>query len=100
MSGNFQARSVNAQRVASGGKELFVSMGTIAPLFEVPEGAHFVVTLTSRDGSFASATVVRAGGQLRVMPTASDGIDLVAQGTKVGVVASSKTVKASWLRTG
>jgi hypothetical protein len=100
MTGSLQARSVNAQKVASGGRELFVSLGSIAPLFEVPEGAHFVVTLTSSDGSYASATVVRAGGQLRVMPSASEGIDLVAQGTKVGVVAASKKVKASWLRTG
>jgi hypothetical protein len=100
MTGALQAQSVSAQRVATGERELFVSYGTIAPLFEVPEGAHFVVTLTSPDGSYASATVVRAGGQLRVMPSAAQGIDLVPQGTQVGVVAPSRRVKASWLRTG
>jgi hypothetical protein len=100
MTGALQAQTVSAQRVATGEKELFVSFGTIAPLFEVPEGAHFVVTLTSPDGSYASATVVRAGGQLRVMPSAAQGIDLVPQGTQVGVVAPSRRVKASWLRTG
>ncbi len=100
VSGALQARSVNAQRVASGERELFVSLGTVAPLFEVPEGAHFQVTVSSRDGSFASATVLRAGGQLRVLRMAAEGIELVPQGSAVGVMAPSRTIKASWLRTG
>ena len=100
MTGKLQAQSVSAQRVATGERELFVSFGTIAPLFEVPEGSHFVVSVTSPDGSFATAMVVRAGGELQVVPSASRGIDLVAQGTQVGEMAPSRREKASWLRTG
>ena len=91
---------IQAQRVVSGERALFVAYGTIAPLFDVPEGAHFAVTVTSADGSYATATVLRAGGQLRVVPSASHGIDVVAQGTQVGIMAPSRRVKASWLRTG
>ena len=105
MTGRLQAQSMStqtlsAQRVATGEREVFVSYGSIATLFEVPEGAHYVVSVTSADGSYAMAMVVRAGGQLRVVPTSAQGIDLVAQGLQVGVVAPSRRVKASWLRTG
>jgi hypothetical protein len=44
--------------------------------------------------------VVNAGGVVRVVPTASQGIDVVANGNSVGLVAPSKKVKASWTRTG
>ena len=97
--------SVDAARlrgrvVNTGGKELFVSLGTVAPLFEAAQDAHYIVSVTAEDGSFATAQVVNAGGMVRVVPTASQGIDVVANGKSVGLLAPSKKVKASWTRTG
>jgi hypothetical protein len=97
--------SVDAARlrgrvVNTGGKELFVSLGTVAPLFEAAQDAHYIVSVTAEDGSFATAQVVNAGGTVRVVPTASQGIDVVANGKSVGLLAPSKKVKASWTRTG
>ena len=48
---------------------------------------------------FASQ-VINAGGVLRVIPNGGEGIDVVARGTSVGVVAASKKITASWTRTG
>ena len=97
--------SVDAARlrgrvVNTGGKELFVSFGTVAPLFEAAQDGHYIVSVSSEDGSYATAQVINAGGVLRVVPTASQGIDVVANGTSVGLLAPSKKVKASWTRTG
>ena len=97
--------SVDAARlrgrvVNTGGKELFVSYGSVAPLFDAAAGGHYLVTVSAEDGSYATAQVISAGGTLRVVPTASQGIDVVANGNSVGLVAPSKKVKASWTRTG
>jgi hypothetical protein len=97
--------SVDAARlrgrvVNTGGKELFVSLGTVAPLFEAAQDGHYIVSVTADDGSFATAQVVNAGGTVRVVPTASQGIDVVANGKSIGLLAPSKKVKASWTRTG
>lgn len=97
---DIQAARLRGRVVNTGGKELFVSYGVVAPLFETAEDAHYLVSVTAADGSFATAQVVNAGGQVRVVPTASQGIDVVANGTAVGIVAPSKKVKASWTRTG
>ena len=97
---DIQAARLRGRIVNTGGRELFVSYGTVAPLFEAADGAHYLVSVTAEDGSFATAQVVNAGGQVRVVPTGSQGIDVVANGTAVGLVAPSKKVKASWTRTG
>ncbi|MFM7708696.1 MAG: tail fiber domain-containing protein, partial [Gammaproteobacteria bacterium] len=95
-----EAARLRGRVVNTGGKELFVSYGSIAPLFEVAQDGHYMVSVTAEDGSFATAQVVNAGGQVRVVPTASQGIDVVANGNSVGLLAPSKKVKASWTRTG
>ena len=94
------AARVRGRVVNTGGKELFVSYGTVTPLFDVATDGHYFVSVTSEDGSFATAQVINAGGVVRVVPSASQGIDVVANGTSVGLVAPSKKVKASWTRTG
>jgi hypothetical protein len=97
---NVDAARLRGRVVNTGGKELFVSFGTVAPLFEAAADGHYIVSVTADDGSFATAQVVNAGGVVRVVPTASQGIDVVANGNSVGLVAPSKKVKASWTRTG
>jgi hypothetical protein len=97
---NVDAARLRGRVVNTGGKELFVSFGTVAPLFEAVADGHYIVSVTADDGSFATAQVVNAGGVVRVVPTASQGIDVVANGNSVGLVAPSKKVKASWTRTG
>jgi hypothetical protein len=97
---NVEAARLRGRVVNTGGKELFVSFGTVAPLFEAVADGHYIVSVTADDGSFATAQVVNAGGVVRVVPTASQGIDVVANGNSVGLVAPSKKVKASWTRTG
>ena len=97
---NVDAARLRGRVVNTGGKELFVSYGSVAPLFEVAQDGHYMVSVTAEDGSFATAQVVNAGGVVRVVPTAGQGIDVVANGNSVGLVAPSKKVKASWTRTG
>ena len=94
------AARLRGRVVNTGGKELFVSFGSVAPLFEAANDGHYMVSVTSEDGSFATAQVVNAGGVVRVVPTAGQGIEVVANGNSVGLVAPSKKVKASWTRTG
>ena len=97
---NVDAARLRGRVVNTGGKELFVSYGSVAPLFDAAAGGHYLVTVSSEDGSYATAQVINAGGTLRVVPTAGQGIDVVANGNSVGLVAPSKKVKASWTRTG
>ena len=97
---NVEAARLRGRLVNTGGKELFVSYGAVAPLFEAVDDGHYIVSVSAEDGSFATAQVINAGGVLRVVPTASQGIDVVANGNSVGLVAPSKKVKASWTRTG
>jgi len=97
---NVDAARLRGRVVNTGGKELFVSYGSVAPLFDAAAGGHYLVTVSAEDGSYATAQVISAGGTLRVVPTASEGIDVVANGNSVGLVAPSKKVKASWTRTG
>ena len=97
---NVDAARLRGRVVNTGGKELFVSYGSVAPLFDAAAGGHYLVTVSADDGSYATAQVISAGGTLRVVPTASQGIDVVANGNSVGLVAPSKKVKASWTRTG
>ena len=97
---NVDAARLRGRVVNTGGKELFVSYGAVAPLFDAAAGGHYLVTVSADDGSYATAQVISAGGTLRVVPTASQGIDVVANGNSVGLVAPSKKVKASWTRTG
>jgi hypothetical protein len=97
---NVDAARLRGRVVNTGGKELFVSYGSVAPLFDAAAGGHYLVTVSAEDGSYATAQVISAGGTLRVVPTASQGIDVVANGNSVGLVAPSKKVKASWTRTG
>jgi hypothetical protein len=91
--------SVKGNRLFSGEKDLFVSLGESVPVFEVPTGSHFVVNASSDDGSYASATVISAGGVLNVTPSASNGITVVANGSSVALQAAGKQVSVSWLRT-
>ena len=97
---NVDAARLRGRVVNTGGKELFVSYGSVAPLFDAAAGGHYLVTVSSEDGSYATAQVINAGGTLRVVPTAGQGIDVVANGNSVGLVAPSKKVKASCTRTG
>jgi hypothetical protein len=97
---NVEAARLRGRVVNTGGKEIFVSYGSVAPLFDAAADGHYIVSASAEDGSFATAQVINAGGVLRVVPTASQGIDVVADGNSVGLVAPSKKVKASWTRTG
>ncbi|NDD74657.1 MAG: hypothetical protein EBZ40_06740, partial [Gammaproteobacteria bacterium] len=97
---NFAASKLSGKVMNTGRKELFVSYGAFGQLFDVPANAHFTIMVSSEDGSYASAQVINAGGVLRVIPNGGEGIDVVARGTSVGVVAASKKITASWTRTG
>jgi hypothetical protein len=97
---NVEAARLRGRVVNTGGKDLFVSYGSVAPLFEAANDGHYIVSVSAEDGSYATAQVINAGGVLRVVPTASQGIEVVANGSSVGLVAPSKKVKASWTRTG
>jgi hypothetical protein len=97
---NFAASKLSGRVMNTGRKEAFVSYGAFVQLFDVPLNAHFTIMVSSEDGSYASAQVINAGGVLRVIPNGSEGIDVVARGNSVGLVAASKKVTASWTRTG
>ena len=97
---NFVASKLSGKVMNTGRKELFVSYGAFGQLFDVPANAHFTIMVSSEDGSYASAQVINAGGVLRVIPNGGEGIDVVARGTSVGVIAASKKITASWTRTG
>ncbi|NBX40674.1 MAG: hypothetical protein EBR15_04510, partial [Gammaproteobacteria bacterium] len=97
---NFAASKLSGRVMNTGRKEIFVSYGAFVQLFDVPANAHFTIMVSSEDGSYASAQVINAGGVLRVIPNGGEGIDVVARGKAVGLVAASKKVTASWTRTG
>ena len=52
------------------------------------------------DGSYATATVIVNAGVAKVIPMASEGIELFAQGNQIKANAAGKSIKASWIKMG
>ena len=64
--------------------------------------ASFVspVNTSAMDGSYATATVIVNAGQAKVVPIASEGIELMAVGNSIKANAAGKSIRASWIKTG
>ncbi|MEW6206173.1 MAG: hypothetical protein AB1516_12705 [Pseudomonadota bacterium] len=69
-------------------------------MFAAPGDGHYTVNTSSMDGSYATATVIVNGGLAKVVPIASEGIELIAVGNTVKAVAAGKSVRASWIKMG
>ncbi len=96
---SIESKSVRSDVVKSGELEVFVSMGTFQPMFTPQAGSQYIVNATAEDGSSAFASVAfMAGGTIKVTPISGTGVDVTAMGAQVGLVASSKKIKATWIR--
>ena len=96
---SIESKSVRSDVVKSGELEVFVSMGTFQPMFTPQVGSQYIVNATADDGSTAFASVAfMAGGTIKVTPISGSGFDVTAMGAQVGLVASSKKIKATWIR--
>lgn len=94
------AKVVQAETVNTGSAQVYVSLGSPAHLFSAPADGHYTVNASAMDGSHATATVIVNAGQAKVVPIASEGIELIAVGNSVKAVAAGKSVRASWIRMG
>ena len=94
------ARNVRAETVNTGSAQVYAGVGNPAFLFSAPADGHYTVNTSALDGSYATATVIVNGGVAKVVPIASEGIDLIAVGNTVKAAAAGKSIKASWIKMG
>lgn len=94
------ANSVQAKMVNTGAAQVYAGVGAPAFLFSAPSDGHYTVNTSAMDGSYATATVIVNAGQAKVVPIASEGIELMAIGNTVKANAAGKSIKASWIKTG
>ncbi|HEX4842162.1 MAG TPA: tail fiber domain-containing protein, partial [Limnobacter sp.] len=94
------AKMVRAETVNTGSAQVYAGVGSPAHLFAAPADGHYTVNASAMDGSHATATVIVNAGQAKVVPIASEGIELIAIGNSVRAVAAGKAIKASWIRMG
>ncbi|HEX4879912.1 MAG TPA: hypothetical protein VFV39_08720, partial [Limnobacter sp.] len=94
------ARNVQAETVNTGSAQVYAGVGSPAFLFAAPSDGHYTVNTSSMDGSYATATVIVNGGVVKVVPIASEGIELIAVGNTVKAIAAGKSVRASWIKMG
>jgi hypothetical protein len=91
-------RYLRSDVMKTGETVVFVSLGSFQPIFMPLADAQYIVNATAEDGSSAFASVAFMGGKITVTPISGKGVDVTAMGSQVGLVAASKTVKATWIR--
>jgi len=94
------ANSVQAKQVNTGAAQVYAGVGAPAFLFAAPSDGHYTVNTSAMDGSYATATVIVNAGQAKVVPIASEGIELMAVGNSIKANAAGKSIRASWIKTG
>jgi trimeric autotransporter adhesin len=94
------ANTVQAEQVNTGFAQVYAGVGAPALLFAAKADGHYTVSTSSLDGSYATATVIVNAGQAQVIPAASKGIELMAEGNMVKAIAAGKSIKASWIKMG
>jgi trimeric autotransporter adhesin len=94
------ANVVKAEQVNTGSAQVYAGAGLPAVLFSAKSDGHYTVNTSALDGSYATATVIVNAGQAKVITTASEGIELFADGNSVKAIAAGKSIKASWIKTG
>ena len=95
-----QARTVRAEEMNTGSAQVYAGVGLPALLFAATADGHYTVNTSALDGSYATATVIVNAGQAKIVPVASEGIELVAEGNTVKALAAGKSIKASWIKMG
>ena len=95
-----QARTVRAEEMNTGSAQVYAGVGLPALLFAATADGHYTVNTSALDGSYATATVIVNAGQAKIVPVASEGIELVAEGNTVKAIAAGKSIKASWIKMG
>lgn len=95
-----QARTVRAEEVNTGSAQVYAGVGLPALLFAASGDGHYTVNTSALDGSYATATVIVNAGQAKIVPVASEGIELIADGNTVKAIAAGKSIKASWIKMG
>ena len=93
-----EAKYIRADVVKSGEVEVFVSIGSFQPIFNPQQDAQYIVNATADDGSNAFASVAFMSGKLSVAQIGGKGVNISSMGTQVGLVASGKKIKATWIR--
>ena len=94
------ANTVRAEQMNTGAAQVYAGAGLPAVLFSAKTDGHYTVNTSALDGSYATATVIVNAGQAKVITTASEGIELFADGNTVKAIAAGKSIKASWIKTG
>ncbi|HEX4857131.1 MAG TPA: tail fiber domain-containing protein, partial [Limnobacter sp.] len=94
------ARNMQAETVNTGSAQVYAGVGMPAVLFTAVSDGHYTVSTSAMDGSYATATVIVNAGQAKVIAVASDGIELMAEGSSIKAIAAGKSIRASWIRTG
>lgn len=95
-----QARTVRAEEMNTGSAQVYAGVGLPALLFAATADGHYTVNTSALDGSYATATVIVNAGQAKIVPVASEGIELMAEGNTVKAIAAGKSIKASWIKMG
>jgi hypothetical protein len=95
---NTKSTNVEAEKVNSGQTEMYLSLGLPMTAFNAVNNGHYLVNTSSDDGSYSTATVFVNNGAARIVPISSQGIEVLASGTQVQLLAAGKKVKVSWIR--
>jgi trimeric autotransporter adhesin len=98
--GQVNTGAVRAEEVNTGSVQVYAGVGMPALLFAAKADGHYTVSTSALDGSYAAALVIVNAGQAKVIPLSGDGIELIAEGNMVKVIAAGKSIKASWTKTG
>ncbi len=93
-----KSATLEAEKVNSGQVDMFVAFGTPSTAFTAVSNGHYIVNTSAEDGSYSTSTVFVNNGVARVVPISNQGIDLMASGSQIQVLAASKRVKVSWIR--
>jgi hypothetical protein len=93
------ANTVQAEQMNTGSVQVYAGVGSPTVLFAAKADGHYTVSTSALDGSYAAAIVIVNAGQAKVVTVSSEGIELVAEGNMVKVIAAGKSIKASWTKT-
>ncbi len=97
---NGRTKQLQAETMNSGQKQGVTGVGGSLMLFSASSDGHYLVNVSSNDGSYATATVFVSGGQIHVIPIANMEISIEGAFGNVYAVATGKSLKASWIRMG
>ncbi|WP_370260695.1 tail fiber domain-containing protein [Limnobacter sp.] len=100
LANNAVARRVQAEELNTGSAQVYAGAGLPAVLFSARADGHYTLSTSALDGSYATATVIVNAGQAKIIPSASEGIELFAEGNTIKAIAAGKSIKASWIKTG